>query len=77
MVLLGEADGQGQGNPGGNSRNENGRVVRRRYEGPQSPWSRLRDRQRDPAFSAIKEKFPARYQKLIEQYYKSFQSEGE
>ncbi len=41
--------------------------------GPQSPWSTLRDKQRDPVFNAIQEKFPARYQQLIEQYYKSFQ----
>ena len=45
--------------------------------GPQSPWSRLRDKDRDPVYSAIKEKFPARYQQLIEQYYKSFQDDGE
>jgi hypothetical protein len=40
---------------------------------PQSPWSKLRDRERDPVYSAIKERFPARYQQLLEQYYKSFQ----
>jgi tetratricopeptide (TPR) repeat protein len=51
-------------------------AVRRAFRGgPQSPWSRLRDRERDPAFNAIKEKFPNRYQQLIEQYYKSFQEE--
>ena len=72
------ADGnQGQGNSGGNSQNQNG-VVRRTYQrGPESPWSQLRDRQRDPAYSAIKEKFPARYEALIEQYYKSFQEENQ
>lgn len=40
---------------------------------PQSPWSQLRDKERDPVYSAIKEKFPARYQQLIEQYYRSFE----
>ena len=42
---------------------------------PQSPWSQLRDKERDPVYSAIKEKFPARYQQLIEQYYRSFGEE--
>ncbi len=66
-------EGQGKGAKGGNSQNENGRVTRVFRRGPESPWSKLRDKDRDPAFSAIKEKFPARYQQLIEQYYKSFQ----
>jgi hypothetical protein len=39
---------------------------------PKNPWSQLRDKDRDPVYSAIKEKFPARYQQLIEQYYRSF-----
>jgi hypothetical protein len=43
---------------------------------PHSPWSQLRDKDRDPVFSAIKEKFPARYQQLIEQYYRSFSDES-
>jgi hypothetical protein len=41
-----------------------------------SPWSQLRDKERDPVYSAIKEKFPARYQQLIEQYYRSFADEN-
>lgn len=41
--------------------------------GPQSPWSTLREKERDPVYNAIQEKFPARYRQLIEQYYKSFQ----
>ena len=53
------------------------RVKRLHRGGPQSPWSHLRDKDRDPVFNAIKEKFPARYQQLIEQYYKSFQDDGE
>jgi hypothetical protein len=39
---------------------------------PKSPWAQLRDKDRDPVYTAIKEKFPARYQQLIEQYYRSF-----
>ncbi len=72
----GEKEGEGKGKQGGSSKNQNKKVVRRYDTGPQSPWSKLRNRQRDPAFSAIKEKYPARYQKLIEQYYESFNSEG-
>ena len=39
---------------------------------PKSPWAQLREKDRDPVYSAIKEKFPARYQQLLEQYYRSF-----
>jgi hypothetical protein len=39
---------------------------------PKNPWSQLRDKERDPVYTAIKQKFPARYQQLIEQYYRSF-----
>jgi tetratricopeptide (TPR) repeat protein len=71
-----QADGQGNEGDGRNNPTPT-EAVRRTYRGgPQSPWSHLRDKQRDPAFSAIQEKFPARYQQLIEQYYKSFQDEG-
>jgi len=72
----GEGEGQGKSGKGGGSKNQDGKVVRTYNRGPQSPWSKLRDRQRDPAYSAIKEKFPARYQKLVEQYYESFQNDG-
>jgi len=80
----GESEGQGQGEgsqsgeSGGGSKGIDSDTVKRLTRGgPQSPWSRLRDKDRDPVYSAIKEKFPARYQQLIEQYYKSFQDEGE
>lgn len=79
----GEGQGQGQGqggSQGGNSKGTDTDTVKRLHRGgPQSPWSHLRDRERDPVFNAIKEKYPARYQQLIEQYYKSFaedESEG-
>lgn len=80
----GEGDGQAQGqgsqsgNSGGGSKGIDSDTVKRLHRGgPQSPWSQLRDKDRDPVFSAIKEKFPARYQQLIEQYYKSFQDDSE
>lgn len=71
----GDKKGAGKGGQeGGGSNVPDGTVVRRTFgTGPLSPWSRLRDRSRDPAFTALKEKYPARYQKMIEQYYKSFQ----
>lgn len=74
----GNKKGQGQGGQQGGGSNVPDGVVRRTFgTGPLSPWSRLRDRSRDPAFTAIKEKYPARYQKMIEQYYKSFQDGDE
>ena len=73
----GEGQGQG-GRSGGGSKGIDSDAVKRLHRGgPQSPWSHLRDKDRDPVYSAIKEKFPARYQQLIEQYYKSFNDETE
>jgi hypothetical protein len=75
-----QAQGQGQGqggNSGGGSKGTDSDAVKRLHRGgPQSPWSHLRDKERDPVYSAIKEKFPARYQQLVEQYYKSFDDDG-
>jgi len=75
----GEGAGQGQGgNTGGegsgsdNSQNTDA-LNRLRRTGPESGWSKLRDREREQVFSALKEKYPARYEKLVEQYYKSFE----
>lgn len=78
----GEGQGEGQGGQGGQSgggsKGTDGEAVKRLHRGgPQSPWSHLRDKERDPVYSAIKEKFPGRYQQLIEQYYKSFQDEND
>jgi len=71
-------EGSQSGQSGGGSKGIDSDTVKRLHRGgPQSPWSRLRDKDRDPVYSAIKEKFPARYQQLIEQYYKSFQDDGE
>lgn len=74
----GQAQGEGKqgGEKGGGSKGTDSDVAKRLHRGgPQSPWSKLRDKERDPVFAALKEKFPARYQDLIEQYYKSFQDE--
>ncbi len=61
--------GKGKGDAGGTSSNPNG-VVRRTYDnGPASPWSQLRDRSRDPANNAVKERLPARYKRVVEKYY--------
>jgi tetratricopeptide (TPR) repeat protein len=80
----GESQGQAQGEgsqggaTGGGSKGTDTEALNRLHRGgPQSPWSKLRDKERDPVYSAIKEKFPARYQQLIEQYYKSFQDDDE
>jgi hypothetical protein len=73
-----QGEGSQSGNSGGGSKGIDTDAVKRLTRGgPQSPWSRLRDKDRDPVYSAIKEKFPARYQQLIEQYYKSFQDDTE
>ena len=47
----------------------NGTAVLKNYDdSPASPWSRLRDRSRDPANNAVKEKLPARYRDIVERY---------
>ena len=61
--------GDGKGKQGGRSSNANGKVVKKSYdESPASPWARLRDRSRDPANNAVKEKLPARYRDIVERY---------
>ena len=63
---------QGKSQKGGTSNNPNGKVVRKAYnDTPASPWSRLRDRSRDPANNAIKDKFPAKYRDIVERYYEA------
>ena len=46
-------------------------------DSPASPWSRLRDRSRDPANNAVKEKLPARYRDIVERYTEAANGEGE
>jgi tetratricopeptide (TPR) repeat protein len=86
----GKKPGQGQGNGNGAGQGQAGNtggqgsgssnsqktdaLTRLRRTGPESGWSKLRDRERDEVFSALKDgKYPARYEKLIEQYHKSFE----
>ena len=40
-------------------------------------WSRLRDRSRDPANTAVKEKLPARYRDIVERYMEAANGEAE
>jgi tetratricopeptide (TPR) repeat protein len=62
----------GESQEGGSSSNANGEAVQKSYDdSPASPWSRLRDRSRDPANNAIKEKLPARYRDIVEKYYEA------
>lgn len=72
----GKKEGKGKSNNGQGSKNPDGFAKRTFGSGDASDWSKLRDRERDPAFNAIKEKFPARYKELVEKYYKSFQKTG-
>ena len=63
---------QSKSQTGGTSNNPNGKVVKKAYDdSPASPWSRLRDRSRDPANNAIKDKLPARYRDIVERYYEA------
>jgi len=46
-----------------------GKAIVKTYEDtPASAWSRLRERSRDPANNAIKEKLPAKYRDIVEKY---------
>ncbi len=74
----GQGEGKQGGQSGGGSKGIDSDTAQRLHRGgPTSPWSKLRDKERDPVFNALKEKFPGRYQELIEQYYKSFENEEE
>lgn len=53
---------------GGMSSVANGKAVNKEFEGADSAWSRLRDRSRDAANTATKEKLPARYRDIVERY---------
>ena len=62
---------------GGSSNNPNGVAERTYSDGPASPWSRLRDRARDPAYSAIKDQLPARYRDIVDRYTEKAQGQSE
>jgi tetratricopeptide (TPR) repeat protein len=66
-----KSDSQGKSTTGGSSNNPNGTVKRSFDDGPASPWSRLRERSRDAANNAIKQKLPARYRSVVEKYYET------
>lgn len=67
---------QGEGQSPGQSSNANGSASKQSFDnGPISIWSQLRDRDRDPANSAVKEQLPPEYRKLIERYFREM-SEG-
>ncbi len=69
---------QSQSQQGGSSSNPNGQAVVKTYDdSPASPWSRLRDRSRDPANNAVKEKLPARYRDIVERYMEAANGEDE
>jgi tetratricopeptide (TPR) repeat protein len=62
---------------GGTSSTPNGQAVVKTYDdSPASPWSRLRDRSRDPANNAVKEKLPARYRDIVERYMEAANGQG-
>lgn len=69
-----ESDSQGKSQQGGKSNNPNGVAERVYSDGPASPWSKLRDRSRDPAYSAIKDQLPAKYREIVERYTEKAQS---
>lgn len=61
---------------GGMSNVGNGKVVSKEFEGAESAWSRLRDRSRDAANTATKEKLPARYRDIVERYMDAVNGSG-
>lgn len=62
---------QKSGQKSGSSNQTAGPAVQQSFDnGPVSIWSQLRDRSRDPANAAVKEKLPPEYRKLIERYYR-------
>ena len=74
----GEKPGQSKSNQGGSSSNPNGRAVKKSFDnGAQSAWSQLRDRARDPANTAAKEKLPPAYREIIEDIYEEANKVGE
>jgi hypothetical protein len=72
----GNGEGQMQGANG--SPQQAPKVVRRIRGATKSAWDDLRDKKREAeALSAIKSKYPPRYQRLIEQYFRDLQETGD
>jgi len=68
----------GKGAQSGSSSQPNGKAEVKSYDdSPASPWGRLRDRSRDPANNAVKEKLPARYRDIVERYMEAANGETE
>ena len=65
-----QEEGKEKPNPSASqSGGSNSNANLKTYDGsPASPWSRLRERSRDGANNAFKDKLPARYRKLVEKY---------
>lgn len=72
-----KSDKEGKSSTGGSSNNPNGTVKRTFDDGPASPWSRLRERSRDEANNAIKQKLPSRYRSVVEKYYETISGNEE
>ncbi len=66
-----KSDSPGKSDKGGSSNNPNGTAKRTYQDGPASPWSILRERTRDAANNAIKQRLPVRYRNVVERYYES------
>jgi len=63
---------------GKNAKAADGKAIVKTYEDtPASAWSRLRERSRDPANNAIKEKLPAKYRDIVEKYMEKANGESE
>ncbi|MEL7497465.1 MAG: hypothetical protein AAFN77_07635 [Planctomycetota bacterium] len=70
--------GQSKSKSGSSSSNPNGKAIVKNYDdSPTSSWSRLRERSRDPANNAVKEKLPARYREIVERFIKAANGEDE
>ena len=65
-----QEEGKEKPNPSASqSGGSNSNANLKTYDGsPASPWSRLRERSRDGANNAFKDKLPARYRELVEKY---------
>ena len=69
---------QQNGNNGENAQASDGKAIVKKFDDvPVSAWSRLRERSRDPANNAIKDKLPAKYRDIVEKYIEKANGEPE
>jgi tetratricopeptide (TPR) repeat protein len=75
----GNKSGGGSGGNVGGQGQSGAKALRRTLRGgARTPWADLAKKTRNPrTFTALKNKFPARYRQLVEQYYRSFQEDSE